>query len=89
MTNVELMALFNLAKSDKVNLVYILSPTRRNHDQDFQTQYQAANCVTWLFIIMVTDYSLCPLSLCLSTYQAQTRIYKSPSITLWFYIKAS
>jgi hypothetical protein len=35
MTNFELMALFNLAKSDKVNLVFILSPTRRNHDQDF------------------------------------------------------
>jgi len=35
MINFELMALFNLAKSDKVNLIYILLPTRRNHDQDF------------------------------------------------------
>jgi hypothetical protein len=35
MANVELMALFNLTESDKVNFVYILSPTRRNHDQDF------------------------------------------------------
>jgi hypothetical protein len=35
MINFELMALFNLAKSDKVNFIYILSPSRRDHDQDF------------------------------------------------------